>query len=87
LAAQDNPVGQVAEDLGISKSFLRRWMERDDVDVGRKEGLTSAERNELVELRRHNRGLEMELEILKLASAYFARDNILPKQLSGWSTN
>ena len=80
LVAQGNSVGQVAKDLGISESCLRRWMSIDDVDAGRKEGLSSAERKELVELRRRNRVLEMELEILKRASAYFARENILPKQ-------
>ena len=80
LVAQGNPVGQVAKDLGISESCLRRWMSIDDVDAGRKEGLTSAERKELVELRRRNRVLEMELEILKRASAHFARENTFPKQ-------
>ena len=80
LVARGNPVGQVANDLGISESCLRRWMERDDVDAGHKEGLTSAERRELVELRRRNRVLEMELEILKRASAYLAREDILPRQ-------
>lgn len=65
---------------GFSESCLRRWMSLDDVDAGRKEGLSSSERKELVELRRRNRVLEMELEILKRASAYFARENILPKQ-------
>ncbi len=55
-------------------------MEQDAVDAGRKEGLTSAEKRELVELRRKNRVLEMEIEILKRASAYFARENVLPKQ-------
>ena len=80
LVAQGNPVGQVAKDLQISESCLRRWMSSDDVDASRKEGLTSAERKELVELRRRNRVLEMELEILKRASAYFAKENILPKQ-------
>jgi len=79
LVEQGEPVAQVARNLGISESCLRRWMERDAVDVGRKEGLTSAEKRELVELRRRNRVLEMENEILKRASAYFARENVLPK--------
>ena len=73
-------VAQVAKDLGISESCLRRWIEVDAVDTGRKEGTTSAEKAELVELRRRNRVLEMEIEILKRASAYFARENVLPKQ-------
>lgn len=80
LVAQGEPVARVAKDLGISESCLRRWMEQDAVDDGRKEGLTSTERKELVELRRRNRVLEMDIEILKRASAYFARENILPKQ-------
>ncbi len=54
-------------------------MDQDAVDAGRKEGLSSTEKRELVELRRKNRVLEMEIEILKRASAYFARENILPK--------
>jgi transposase len=70
---------QIAKDLGISVSCLRRWVAVDDVDSGRKEGLSSDERRELVELRRRTRVLEMENEILKRASAYFARENVLPK--------
>ena len=85
LVGSGEPVAQVARNLGISESCLRRWMDRDAVDGGRKEGLTSAEKRELVELRRKLRVLEMENEILKRASAYFARDKVLPKLGSGWS--
>jgi transposase len=72
-------VAKVAKELGISESGLRRWMSQDDIDAGRKEGLSTAEREELVQLRRDKRRLEMENEILKRASAYFARENVLPK--------
>lgn len=75
----EQPVARIAKDLGISESCLRRWMAVDDVDSGRKEGLSGDERRELVELRRRTRVLEMENEILKRASAYFARENVLPK--------
>ena len=69
----------VAKKLGIAESGLRRWLERDDIDGGRKPGLTSDERKELAELRRKNSRLEMENEILKRAAAYFAQENVLPK--------
>lgn len=72
-------VAQVAKDLGISESGLRRWMAQDDIDAGRKEGLSTSEREELVRLRRENRRQQMEIEILKRASAYFAQENVLPK--------
>ncbi|MCD4527109.1 transposase [Nocardioides sp. cx-173] len=72
-------VAQVAKDLGISEFGLRRWMSQDDVDTGRKEGLSTSEREELVRLRRENRRQQMEIEILKRASAYFAQENVLPK--------
>jgi transposase-like protein len=80
LARQrDKPVAQIAKDLGISETCLRRWMDRADVDDGVKPGVSADEHRELVELRRRNRVLEMEIEILKRASAYFARENVLPK--------
>ena len=54
-------------------------MAQDDVDAGRREGLSTDERKELVKLRRENRTLVMEIEILKRAGAYFAKENVLPK--------
>jgi len=78
--AGDQPIAKIAADLGIAESCLRRWLKQDDLDTGRRDdGLTSDERKELAELRRRNRVLEMENEILKRASAYFARENVLPK--------
>jgi len=76
----DKPVAALAKDLGISESCLRNWMAQADADDnGSATKLTSAEKKELAELRRKNRQLEMENEILKRAAAYFARENILPK--------
>ena len=66
-------------DLGISDQTLHNWLKQADIDAGRREGLTTEERAELVRLRRANRVLEMENEILKRAAAYFARENVLPK--------
>ena len=76
---REKPIAQIAKDLQISESCLRRWVDLADVDEGNKAGLRADERKELVELRRRNRVLEMEIEILKRASAYFARENVLPK--------
>ena len=76
---REQPVADIARDLGISESCLRRWMAVADVDDGRRPGLTSDDKTELVALRRKNRVLEMENEILKRAAAYFARENVLPK--------
>jgi transposase len=74
------PVAELAKDLGISQSCLRNWMVQADADEnGGATRLTSAEKKELAELRKKNRQLEMENEILKRAAAYFARENILPK--------
>ncbi len=76
---REKPIAVIASDLGISESCLRRWMDVADVDQGRKEGVSTEERAELVRLRREVRVKEMEIEILKRASAYFARENVLPK--------
>ncbi|MEZ5170431.1 MAG: transposase [Acidimicrobiia bacterium] len=77
---REKPVAEIATDLGISDSCLRNWMHQADLDEGRRSGgLSTAEREELVKLRRELRVAKMENEILKPAAAYFAQENVLPK--------
>ena len=74
------PVSKIAKDLGISDSCLRNWMHQADAEEnGSSGGLSGGEKKELSELRRRNRLLEQENEILRRAAAYFARENVLPK--------
>jgi len=76
----EKSVSQIAAELGIAQSALHRWVRQADINEGqRHDGLTTEEHNELVRLRRANRQLEMENEILKKAAAFFARENVLPK--------
>ena len=72
----DKPVAQIAADLGIATSCLRRWMKQDDIDGGRRDGLNTDERAELVRLRRELRTAQMEVEILRRAAAYFAKETL-----------
>jgi transposase len=77
---REKPVSEIAADLGISDSCLRNWMAQADRDDGRRnDGLTTAERDELVKLRRELRVAKLENEILKRAAAYLAAENVLPK--------
>jgi transposase len=74
----DLSIAEVAVDFAIAEETVRRWMRQADIDDGIKDGLTTAEQAEIVQLRRDKRRLEMENEILRRAAAYFAKD-ALPK--------
>ena len=73
----DRSIEQVAIDLDLSETSLRKWIKLAEVEEGKgpAEALTSAERDELVRLRRENKRLTMEREILKKAAAFFAKEN------------
>jgi len=76
----EKPVSGIATDLCISDSCLRGWMRQADLDESRRaDGLVTAEREELGQLRKDLRVARLENEILKRAAAYFAAENVLPK--------
>jgi transposase len=72
------PIAQIAKDFGISESCLHRWLHLADVEDGVRPGTTAAESAEIRELKKRNRLLEQENEILRRAAAFFARES-LPK--------
>jgi transposase-like protein len=74
-------IGQLSKDLDVGETALRSWVARADAEAGGevdrspKAVLTGAEREELSELRKRVKRLEMEREILKKAAAFFAKEN------------
>ena len=72
----DRSVGQVARDFDLTETAVREWIKQAERDAGTRQdgGLTSAERRELAELRRENRRLREDVEILKRATAFFAKE-------------
>lgn len=72
----DRSVAKVAEDLDLTETSLREWVRRAEVNAGRgaPEDLTTSEREELARLRRENKTLRMEREILKQAATFFAKE-------------
>jgi transposase len=72
--AGDRSIGQVARDFDLVESAVRRWVEQAEIDAGRRDGLTSSEREELAQLRRENRRLQADVDLLKRATAFFAKE-------------
>ena len=70
----DRTIGQVARDFDLTETAVREWVRQAEVDAGERPGLTSAERAELAELRRENRRLRDDVEVLKRATAFFAKE-------------
>ena len=75
IRAPGRPLSEISKDLGVSEQSLRVWIKQVDLDEGRRDdGLTTSELEELRRLRRENRVLREEREILKKAAAFFARE-------------
>ena len=72
---QGRKMSVVARELGMSDEALRQWVRQAEVEDGKRAGLTEAEQEELRRLRRENRVLAEEREILKKAAAFFAKES------------
>lgn len=72
----DRSIGQVARDFDLTETAVREWVRQAERDAGTRSdgGLTSAEREELNQLRRDNRRLQQDVDILKRATAFFAKE-------------
>jgi transposase len=72
--AGDRTVAQVARDFDLTETAVRKWVQQAEVDSGKREGLTSDEREELALLRKENRRLQADVDLLKRATAFFAKE-------------
>jgi transposase len=70
------PLNQIARDFGISEGCLHNWMKKADVEDGNRPGVTAKESVELRELKKRNRLLEQENEVLRRAAAYLSQANL-----------
>jgi transposase len=70
---REAPMSQIAKDFGISESCLHRWLKLADVEDGLRAGITQAEAAEMRELKKRNRLLEQENEVLRRAAVYLGR--------------
>jgi transposase len=70
----DRSIGQVAKDFELTETAVRAWVKQAEVDSGERDGLATLERQELAQLRRENRRLREDVEILKRATAFFVKE-------------
>ena len=69
------PLAQISRELDVSEQTLRNWRKQEEIDEGEREGLSTDEKEELGRLRRENKVLRQEKEILRKATAFFASED------------
>ena len=70
----DRSIGQIARDFDLGETAVRAWVHQAETDAGERPGLTTEEKEELTKLRRENRSLREDVEILKRATVFFAKE-------------
>ena len=75
LARAGRSLNQLSNEFGVARQSIKNWLKQEELDTGRRaDGLTTDERSELTRLRRENKRLKMESEILSKAAAWFAQE-------------
>ncbi len=75
MRSSEKPLAQISRELDVAEQTLRNWRKQEEIDEGEREGLTTDEREELGRLKRRVRILEQEKEVLRKATAFFARED------------
>lgn len=75
MRSSEKPLAQISRELNVSEQTLRNWRKQEEIDEGEREGLTTSEREELGRLKKRVRVLEQEKEVLRKATAFFARED------------
>ncbi len=75
VRSSDRSIAEVARELGIYDSSLGSWVRQDQVDRGEREGVSSNDKDRLLELERDNARLRMERELLKRAVAFWVKES------------
>jgi transposase len=75
MRSSGRPLAQISRELDVSEQTLRNWRKQTEIDEGEREGLTTDEKEELARLRRENKVLRQEKEILRKATVFFAKED------------
>ncbi len=75
MRSSEKPIAQISRELDVAEQTLRNWRKQEEIDEGEREGITTEEREELSRLRKKVKVLEQEKEVLRKATAFFARED------------